>query len=273
MALSKLVRPRDLREALSIAFVHRTGVRWRAGTSAMLDLAYHGAEDGAMVVDVGNVADFHTIRADRDGTAIGAFASPEAIAGDPSLAALGSVPLGSHAVRFRLGALGARLVIAGPGATRTTGLVAVAAPLPAHEIPVAVRLDRDLPTIWFGDRRIARRDGAASFDLRVHVALAPAGPHRIGRATIAYGIDGGPPQLLPEVAALLDGTQIAKSTFAHAARRAADAFRGDDERTSVLRRTIIPLLLSALKEAYAASRATRAPAGRRNAAPKRSSSR
>ncbi len=237
----------------------------------MLDLAYHGAEDGAMVLDVGNVADFHTVRADRDGTAIGAFTPPETIARDPALTALGSVPLGSHAVRFRLGALGARLVIAGPGATRTTELAAVAAPLPAHEIPVSVRLARDLPAIWFGDRRIARRDGAASFDLRVHVALAPSGPHRIGRATIAYGIDGGPPQLLPEVAALLDGTPIAKTTFANAARRAADAFRGDDERTNVLRRTIIPLLLSALKEAYSASRPARATTARRAGATRSSS--
>jgi hypothetical protein len=48
---------------------------------------------------------------------------------------------------------------------------------------------------------------------------------------------------------------IAKGTFAGAARHAADAFRGDDEKTNVLRRTIIPLVLSALKEAYDSSRA------------------
>ena len=265
MPVSKSVRPRDLREALSIAFVHRSGVRWRAGTSAMLDLTYHGADDGAMVVDVCNVADFHTVRTDRDGTAIGAFAPSETLARDPALAAaLGAVPPGSREVRFRLAALGARLVIAGPGATRTTDLASVAAPLPAHEIPVAVTLRRDLPAIWFGDRRLVRRDGKASFELRVHVALVPAGPHRIGRATIAYGIDGGPPLLLPEVAALLDGTLIAKTTFAHAARLAADAFHGDDERTNVLRRTIIPLLLSALKDAYATSRPARVPALKRN---------
>jgi hypothetical protein len=56
---------------------------------------------------------------------------------------------------------------------------------------------------------------------------------------------------------------IAKGTFASAARHAADAFRGDDEKTNVLRRTIIPLVLSALKEAYDASRPP-TPAVRRN---------
>ncbi len=256
---AKLVRPRDLREALSVAFVHRTAVRWRAGTSAMLDVSYDGAADAAMIVDVCNVAEFHTVRADRSVTSIGAFARPEAIACDPALpAALGTMPLGPHEARFRLHSLGAKVVIAGPGATRTADLASViAAPLPPHEIPVAVTLHRDTPPVWFGDRRIKRRDGRASFDLRVHVALALAGAHRIERATVAHGIDGGPPVLLPDVAADLNGAMIAKTTFARAARRAADTFRGDDERTNVLRRTIIPLVLSALNDAYAASRRAR----------------
>ena len=43
---------------------------------------------------------------------------------------------------------------------------------------------------------------------------------------------------------------------------AADAFRGDDEKTSVLRRTIIPLVLSALKDAYDASRPATPPVRR-----------
>jgi CO/xanthine dehydrogenase FAD-binding subunit len=256
---AKLVRARDLREALSFAFVHRTSVRWRAGTSAMLDLAYDGTADAPMIVDVRHVPDFHTVRADRSVTSIGAFAHPETIARDPALPpALGTMPLGPHEARFRLSALGASIVVAGPGATRSTDLATVlASALPPHEIPVAVTLRRDAPAVWFGDRRIKRRDGAASFELRVHVALALTGAHRIERATVAHGIDGGPPVPLPEVAAELSGSMIAKTTFAQAARRAADAFRGDDERTNVLRRTIIPLVLSALHDAYAASRAAR----------------
>ena len=256
---AKLVRPRDLREALSFAFVHRTGVRWRAGTSAMLELSYDGGGDAAMIVDVRDVADFHTVRADRSLTSIGAFARPEAIARDPALPpALGALPLGPHEARFRLGALGAMVIIAGPGATRTSELGAIStATLPAHEIPVALTLRRDVATVWFGDRRITRRDGPASFELRVHVALALGGAHRILRATVAHGINGGPPLPLPGVAAELSGAMIAKTTFAAAARHAAETFRGDDERTNVLRRTIIPLTLSALNDAYAASRANR----------------
>jgi CO/xanthine dehydrogenase FAD-binding subunit len=83
--------------------------------------------------------------------------------------------------------------------------------------------------------------------------------HRVGTATIAYTLDDGPPVALTEVAEALTGAMIAKGTFAGAARHAAGAFRGDDEKTSVVRRTIIPLVLSALKEAYDSSRASEPP--------------
>ncbi len=253
---AKSVRPRDLREALSCAFVHRTGVRWHAGTSAILNVAYDGATSGA-VVDVCDVPDFHLVTSDRRGVSIGAFADPDAIIRDPAVStALGAAPLGPLEAVFRLSALGANVLIAGPGATRSAGLASfAAAALPAHEIPVAVTLGASPPRVWFGDRRIKRRDGAASFDLRVHVALKLASAHRIERATIAYGVDGGPPVPMPSVAADLDGSNIGKTSFSDAARRAAECFRGDDERTSVLRRTIIPLALSALNDAYAAARA------------------
>jgi hypothetical protein len=62
---------------------------------------------------------------------------------------------------------------------------------------------------------------------------------------------------MPAVNERLRDVQIAKTTFADAARAAADTFRGDDERTNVLRRTIMPLLLSALGDAYASARAAR----------------
>ena len=87
------------------------------------------------------------------------------------------------------------------------------------------------------------------------VALVLSGVHRIGTATVAYMLDGAAPVALGGVAEPLAGAMIAKGTFAGAARHAADAFRGDDEKTNVLRRTIIPLVLSALKEAYDSSRA------------------
>jgi CO/xanthine dehydrogenase FAD-binding subunit len=253
----KLVRPRDLREALGAAFVHRTRVRWHAGTSALLNVAYDHAADAAAIVDVRSISDFHAVRSDRDGLSIGAFAAPDAIAHDASIArALGAGPLGAHEARFRLNALGAQVLIAGPGATRSAGLDDFdALPLPAHEIPVAITLRGAPRNVWFGDRRIKRRDGAASFELRVHVALALAGPHRIDHATVAHALDGGPPIPLAGPAAQLRGCAIAKTTFADAARAAAETFRGDDERTNVLRRTIIPLMLSALNDAYAASRA------------------
>ncbi len=221
----------------------------------MLNVAYDGAPDGATVVDVRDVAEFHTVRSDRTGTSIGAFIAADALAQDTSLAnALGAAPLGPHEAIFRLNALGARVLIAGPGATRTADLGAFAtAPLPAHEIPVSITLGATTQSVWFGDRRLKRRDGAASFELHVHVALALTG-HRVVRATVAYSLDGGSPVLMPAISTELGGSVIGKSTFANAARRGADAFRGDDERTNVLRRTIIPLLLSAFNDAYTASR-------------------
>ena len=188
---------------------------------------------------------------------IGAFADIERVAQEPLIrSALGDTPFGPDAARFRLGALGAQVIIAGMGATRVAGLdMLTTRELPPNEIPLAVTLKAELPKVAFADRRIRRRDGVATFELRVFVALVLSGVHRIGTATVAYVLDGAPPVPLAAVADPLAGVMIAKGTFASAARHAADAFRGDDEKTNVLRRTIIPLVLSALKEAYDASRA------------------
>jgi CO/xanthine dehydrogenase FAD-binding subunit len=264
MDATKVARPRHLREALGLAFVHRGRIRWRAGKSGFLGLEYPGEGDG-VIVDVGDVPDFREIHSDRHGLKIGAFADIECVAREPLIrSALGDSPFGPDAARFRLGALGAQLIIAGTGATRTTRLDALATrDLPSNEIPLAVTLANDLPKVAFADRRIRRRDGVATFELRVFVALVLAGVHRIGTATVAYTLDDAQPVALAGVAEPLAGAMIAKGTFAGAARRAADAFRGDDEKTNVLRRTIIPLVLSALKEAYDSSRADAAPKSRR----------
>ena len=203
-----------------------------------------------------DVPDFREIQSDRHGLQIGAFADVERVAREPLIrSALGEAPFGPEAALFRLGALDAQLIVAGMGATRVARLDTLAAgALPPNEIPLAVTLKAELPKVAFADRRIRRRDGVATFELRVFVALVLAGVHRVGTATVAYMLDGGPPVALAGVAAPLAGTNIAKGTFALAARNAADAFRGDDEKTNVLRRTIIPLVLSALKEAYDSSR-------------------
>jgi CO/xanthine dehydrogenase FAD-binding subunit len=256
MEASKVARPRHLREALGLAFVHRGRIRWRAGKSGFLGVEYPGDGDG-VIVDVGDVPDFREIQSDRHGLKIGAFADIENVARAPLIrSALGDSPFGPEAARFRLGALGAQLIIAGMGATRTARLDTLSArELPENEIPLAVTLAADLPKVAFADRRIRRRDGVATFELRVFVALVLSGVHRITTATIAYTLDGAPPVALTQVAEPLAGAMIAKGTFAGAARLAADAFRGDDEKTNVLRRTIIPLVLAALKEAYDSSRA------------------
>ncbi len=222
----------------------------------MLGVDYHGNDGDGVIVDIDDVADFRAIRSDSHGLTIGAFAQLEHVAAEPLIrSAFGETPFGPEIALFRLSALDARVIIAGMGATRTAQLATLAtAPLPANEIPIAVTLAAALPRVWFGDRRIRRRDGAATFELRVFVALALAEPHRIGTATVAYSLDGDAPLPLAGVTAQLGGAMIARGTFSDAARLAADAFHGDDEKTSVLRRTVIPLTLSALKEAYDASR-------------------
>jgi CO/xanthine dehydrogenase FAD-binding subunit len=253
----KVARPRHLREALGLAFVHRGKIRWRAGRSDVLGLDYPAAGEGdSVIVDVGDVPDFREIRSDKYGLTIGAFANLEHVAAEPLIrSALGDARFAPDVARFRLTALDASVIIAGMGATRTARLASLAAkPLPQNEIPLAITLAATLPKVWFGDRRIRRRDGAATFELRIFVALALAGVHRIATATVAYALDDGPPVPLAGVTAQLAGAMIAKGTFATAARLAADAFNGEDEKTSVVRRTIIPLVLSALNEAYAASR-------------------
>jgi CO/xanthine dehydrogenase FAD-binding subunit len=266
MDATNVAKPRHLREALGLAFVHRGRIRWRAGTSGFLGLEYPGdGEGGGMIVDVADVPEFREIQSDRHGVQIGAFANIEQVAREPLVrSALGDAPFGPDAARFRLGALDAQLIIAGMGATRTARLDTLATrALAPNEIPLAVRLKADLPKVAFADRRLVRRDGVATFELRVFVALMLSGVHRIGIATVAYTLDGAAPVPLTNVAEPLTGAMIAKGTFSAAAHHAADAFRGDDEKTNVLRRTIIPLVLSALKEAYDSSRASDAPKRKR----------
>jgi CO/xanthine dehydrogenase FAD-binding subunit len=252
-----------LREALGVAFVHRSRTRWRAGASRLLGLSYAGdGDDDAFVVDVAEIPEFHEIRLDGELLRIGAFADPDRARDEPRIQrSLGNKAFSADVARFRLGALGARLVIAGIGATRTAALAdvlgaAATRPLAASEIPLAVELGGPGPRVWFGDRSIARRDGAASFDLRVYAALALAG-HRVTAATVAYTLDGAHPTPLTAVEATLRGAHIGRTTFADAARHAADVFHGEDVRSNTLRRTIIPLVLSTLKEAYAEARARR----------------
>lgn len=261
MSGAKIVRAKSLRDALGAAFMHRGRVTWRAGTSALLGIEYLGDDGSAAIVDVSDVAEFRAVRNDRRGTWIGAFAGADTIAADPTVAAaIGDAARSPVVARFRLSALGAQLEIAGTGSTRIASLDDVLGPsstrpLVPSEIPLAVVLHADRPAVWFGNRRINRRDGEATFELRVFVALTFSELHRIASAAIAYSLDGGSPIALGPVEADLRGANIAKSTFANAARRSADAFRGDNVHTSTLRRTIIPLVLSALKDAYAAARA------------------
>jgi CO/xanthine dehydrogenase FAD-binding subunit len=260
-----VARPRDLREALGVAFVHRDRTRWRAGKSRFLGVDYTRDDPaGGVLVDVADIIDFRDIRADRHGLRIGAFADPEAIGREPLVRQiLGGELFAPEVARFRLAALGAQLEILGIGTTRKARLEDALGPnavrpLAESEIPLAVELrSAGAPTVTFGDRRIRRDDGAATFDLRVFVALDLVGVHRIGSATVAYCLDGEAPVQLQAVEAALRGAMIAKGTFSNAARHAADAFRSDDVKANTLRRTIIPLVLSALKDAYTASRATR----------------
>lgn len=267
LAPSKVARPRDLREALGFAFAQRGRIRWVAGRSPLLDLEFgaDGPSDGRLVVDVGAIADFREVRADRSGWRIGAFAELQSIAAEPALqTALGADALAPDVARFRLGALGAKLVIAGVGQTRSAPLqesigAGASRPLGPAEIPVALELSANAPPVAFGTRRLRRRDGEATFDLRVFAALNLSGFHRIGTATLAYALDGAPPVEIGPVNVMLRGSIVAKTTFPEAARIAAGAFNGDDVRSNTLRRTIIPLTLSALKDAYDAGRKSATP--------------
>jgi CO/xanthine dehydrogenase FAD-binding subunit len=240
-----------------MAFVHRQRTRWHAGASGFLAREY-GAPDGdGVVVDVRHLAEFREIHSTGRTLSIGAFADLARLA-EPHVTLLGNGPSAPLSFHFRLAALGATATIAGPGATRRAPFAEIvgARRLPPHEIPVAVDLDAsDGWTTGFGERRITRRDGAATFDLHVLVALRLTGVHRIRGATVAYAIDGSAAVPIPACAAALDGAVVTKAALSDAARHAAEACRGDGERTSALRRTMVPLVLSALNDAYAHARA------------------
>lgn len=247
-----------------MAFVHRNRTRWRAGTSRLLGLEYPGVpESEGFTVDVADIEDFREIRAERDMLRIGAFADPDRVLCEPVFGrSIGRTSIAADVARFRFTALGARLIVAGIGATRIAALSEVlgadaSRPLGPSEIPLAVELPTNSTGISFSDRRLQRKDGPATFDLRVYVALSLAGHHKIDAATVAYSVDAMELATLPMVEATLRGANIAKTTFAVAARHAADVFHGDEVRANTLRRTIIPLVLSTLKEAYADARAAR----------------
>lgn len=260
-ASPKVLRPVSLREALGGAFAYRGRFTWRAPADGLLGLRYPGTPGAAVVLDVADVPDFHDVRSDERGCRIGAFAPAERVVCDPVAAAvLGNGRLEPSLTRFRLAVLDAELVVAVAGATRTMALADAIGPRPRRplgpgEIPLAAEVRRDGARIGFSDRRINRRDGRASFDLRVCVALRLSELHRIATAIVAYSVDGEDLVAIDPVDALLRDARIARTTFGEAARRAADAFRSDDERGNALRRTIVPLALSTLKESYAHARA------------------
>lgn len=241
--------------------MHRGRVRWMAGTSRLLGVAYDGVADpNDVILDVSHLPDFYAIRNERDELRIGAFARIDAIAREPAIArALGSAPFAPEAARFRLASLGAKLVIAGVGSTRTVPLAEALEPdrITAAEIPMAVEMKLGDRRVAFGDRSIRRVDGAATFDLRVFVGLELGGFHRIVTARVAYSLDHGPPIAIAAVETALRGVMVVKTTLADAATCAASAFESSDdgaaEKRSVLRRTIIPLVYSALNDAYAQS--------------------
>src|SRR3984957_18670096 len=105
MEATNVARPRHLREALGLAFVHRGRIRWRAGKSGFLGIEYPGEGEG-FIVDVADVPDFREIQSDRHGLQIGAFADIERVAQEPLIrSALGDTPFGPDAPRFRLGAI------------------------------------------------------------------------------------------------------------------------------------------------------------------------
>src|ERR1700760_2865587 len=100
MAATDVARPRDLREALGLAFVHRGRIRWRAGKSGFLGLEYPGEGDG-VIVDIANVPEFREIASDRHGLKIGAFADLDCVTREPLVrSALGDSPFGPDAAKF-----------------------------------------------------------------------------------------------------------------------------------------------------------------------------
>lgn len=204
-----------------------------------------------IVVDAGAVPELRAIVANPDGGAtIGAFTTRHALsAALPRLAPPETTLAG---VRVRLALHDARVTVYGLGRQRVAPLEELA--LAPHEIPATVAVAPAPRGLGIAERRRATSDGAASYALGLTAALRITPLARFDGVRILMEIDGRL-RRLDDAEAVLRGARCDRDLFPLAARAAAAGIETSDARTSALARTVQPLVLAVLRDAFAAARA------------------
>jgi CO/xanthine dehydrogenase FAD-binding subunit len=239
-----------LRDVNNAAFLHRERARFRAGTSELLGVVCEPALGDGVIIDVAGVAELRRIDVANSGAVtIGAFAAFEEVAG--ALPALCPADASVVDLRTRLALYDARVTVYGVGRTRVVPVETFSAA--PYEIPVTI----DVPPIRAGlgvaQRRRTTRDGDASFTLGVTVALRVSMLARFENVRIVLDIDGTRCRA-GEAEAMLERARCDRDLFAGAARSAATVLRAVDARTSAAARSLQPLVLACLRDAFASAR-------------------
>lgn len=239
-----------LRDLNNLAFLHRERARFSAGTSVLLGVTLEPGQTDGIVIDVREVTDlYRVVPAAGGGATAGAFVSLAALAAGVPGVVPGDTTLAG--ARMRLALHDAHVVVYGRGSTRNARFDDLScAP---YEIPALIAIPPPAPGIGIAERRRATQDGAASFALGVSVALRVSLLGRFERVRVLVDLDGAV-RRTPAAEAALEGQRCERDRFPDVARLAAAAIPPDDARSSAIARSLLPLALAALRDAFAAAR-------------------
>lgn len=242
---------RTLRELNDLGFLHRERGRFRAGTSELLELTLEPEPGSGIVVDARAIPELRAIAVSPGGGAtIGAFTAHAALAAAlPALAPAGASLAGA---RLRLALHDARVTVYGLGRQRVAPLETLT--LARHEVPATIAVAPAPRGLGIAERRRTTNDGAASYALGVTAALRITPLARFAGVRLLVELDGRV-RRLTGAEALLEGARCDRDLFPEAARAAGAAIETTDARTSALARSVLPLALSVLREAFAEARA------------------
>jgi len=237
-----------LRDVTNLGYLHGKRGRFRAGTSALLDVALEPRAGDGFVIDATTLAELTAVTKTPAGLSIGAFVTLDALAQRaPEIAPPGA---SANAVRLRLALLGAVVTVAAGGGTRRAAIEDLV--LEPHELPIGIEVQAARAGLGLGDRRRATADGAASYTLGVSAALRIVA-HRFADVRIIVELDEVKGRARLAEAKLLN-QRADPGLFPEAARLAAIAIPAVDARTSAAARAVLPLVTAALREALERAR-------------------
>ena len=242
---------RDLRALNNFAFLYRERTRFRCGASDLLGVVLEPENGEGIIVDARELPELRRIDVRPDGAArIGAFAAFDEVAGAvPAIAPPGATV---RNVRLRMALGDARVEVFGIGRTRYAQLDALA--LAPHEVPVTIEVAAPRKGLGIAERRRTTRDGDASHTVGVTAALRVSALARFEHVRVFLDVDGEV-QRAAEVEAKLEKQRCSPEAIPEAARMAAAGIKTIDARSSAVARSLQPLVLAALREAFEAAKA------------------